>query len=625
MRATVTSLGFFLAALFAHSSLGLAQTLTVQRVEPSFWWTDMPTESLQVLLYGENVGHARASIDTPGVDIIKQISVDSPNYLFLYLDIHADAKPGIFEIQLAGPTSDLSLSYELKQREPTAGRNMGFDASDLVYLMMPDRFANGDPSNDNIEGLTETVDRSDPTKRQGGDIQGISDHLDYIKDLGMTAIWVTPIFENNSPPSYGGYHGYAATDLYQVDRRLGSNRSYKNLIQNAHQKGMKVIMDMIHNHIGLDHWWMQDLPTKDWVHDVEKVGYTNFKGTIPGDPHASEYDKTRLVDGWFVPYMPDLNQHNPLLADYLIQNSIWWIEYSGIDGIRMDTYLYPDPEYMARWVDEVLDAYPNFNIVGEVWTETVYHEAYWQKDLPYENDGYDSRLPTVTDFPLCFAIRNGLNEDFGWETGISRLYYTLAQDALYSDPYHNVIFLDNHDMGRIYEQLGKNENRFKIAYTLLLTLRGIPVVYYGTELMMEHENRGGDDEAWRQTMPGGWPGDPRSVFESSGRTEKENEIIDFVSTLNKWRNETSALHHGKLLHFVPENNVYVFFRHTPSQAVMTVVNLNVEPTSLDTSRFQEILSRYPSARYAISRANCSLEGSLELDPESITLIELTNQ
>lgn len=617
----------FLRSCFAAiqvASFAAAQPNLIERVEPEFWWASMPVSQLQLQIYGENIGQFRASIEHPGISIGKQVAVDSPNYLFLYLEIDETVVPGTVAIELKNLERTVTLDYELKERESIEGRNQGFDASDLIYLMMPDRFANGNLGNDEIEGLTEGVDRSDPTKRQGGDLQGIQEHLDYIEDLGMTAIWFTPVFENNSPPDYGGYHGYAATDLYQVDRRLGSNEAYKSLVDAVHQRGMKVIMDMIHNHIGLDHWWMSDLPTNDWIHDVEKFGYTNFKGTIPGDPHASEYDKTRLVKGWFVPYMPDLNQRNELLADYLIQNTIWWIEYSGIDGIRMDTYIYPYPEYMARWAQEILAAYPAFNIVGEVWTETVPHEAYWQLDPPHVGDGYDSKLPTVTDFPACFSIRKGLLEEFGWETGISRLYYTLAQDSLYSDPNNNVIFLDNHDMSRIFEQLGKDEDLFKIAYSLLLTLRGIPQVYYGTELMMEHENRGGDDEAWRQTMPGGWPDDERSVFRKSGRTKKEQEILAYVTSLNKWRKGNTAIHEGDFLHFIPDEGTFVYFRTLPDRAVMVAVNTNDSSFTLDLSRFEEVLEKYTSATLVPLEESIDLTLTLQLRGKSATILNLAN-
>lgn len=613
---------FLYLAAILYATFTYAQNNQGLRIEPPYWWANMPTTELQLQLYGEGLGNYRASIDYPGVTIKRQLAVDSPNYLFVYLEIEPSAQVGAFDIELRGDESSRTISYELRERESDENRNQGFDASDVIYLMMPDRFANGDSENDSIPGMLEDANRDDPTKRQGGDIQGILDHLNYIANLGMTAVWFTPIFENDMPPEYGAYHGYAATDLYRVDRRFGTNEQYKNLVEATHAKGMKVIMDMIHNHIGLNHWWMKDLPTKDWVHDLDKVGLTNFRGTIPADPYASQADSDRLVKGWFVPEMPDLNQRNPLLADYLIQNTIWWIEDSGIDGIRMDTYLYPYADYMKRWAKEVIEMYPNFNIIGEAWVETVAHESFWQYDLPGVDDGYNSHLPSVTDFPFCFAIRKGLGEEFQQNTGISRLYYLLSQDALYADPSKNVIFLDNHDMGRIYEELNQDKDLFKIAYALLMTSRGIPQVYYGTELMMEHENRGGDDEGWRQTMPGGWPEDGRSVFTSSGRTQIESEILEYTRAINQWRKSATAIHSGKLVHFVPENNTYVYFRTNDSQSVMVIVNMNSEEISIQTSRFNEILSQFSKGVNIITEQSHSLLGEINMAARSCLILEL---
>ena len=617
-KAFLLFLSFFIFTTVAQAQM----PDEIEIVDPPFWWVEMPMNELQLQLYGEELGHYRASVDYPGVKITSQYAVDSPNYLFLYFEIDDDAQAGSLPITLTRDGKSLTLNYELKTRESSSNRHRGFDPSDVIYLMMPDRFANGNPENDSIEGMLEKADRSDPERRQGGDIQGVMNHLDYIKDLGMTAIWFTPIIENDMSPEYGAYHGYAATNLYRVDRRYGSNEEYKALVEEAHQKDMKVIMDMIHNHIGDQHWWMDDLPTKDWVHDIEEYGTTNFRGAVASDPYASEYDSDKLMNGWFVREMPDLNQKNELLADYLIQNTIWWIEYSGIDGIRMDTYVYPDQQYMARWAKEVLEAYPDFNIVGESWVNTVPAEAYWQYDEPGVDDGYDSNLPSVTDFQIANAIRQAFNEDFGWLNGLSKLYYVLSQDFVYADPMLNVIFLDNHDMGRIYETVGKDEDYFKMAYAFLMTSRGIPQVYYGTELMMAHENRGGDDEGWRQTMPGGWPDDERSVFTEDGRTDKENEIIDWVSKLTNWRNSAVAIHEGKLVHFVPENNVYVYFRVHEQQTVMVAMNANEEPVTLNRNRFAEILDDFERGVGVISKEKIDVSEDFEVAGKTAVVLEL---
>ena len=614
---------FIFLFLFIHH-FTLAQDHTIQVIDPPFWWAGMPVDELQIQLYGKNIGSFEAIVDYPGVEIKEQVKVDSPNYLFLYLKVSPTAKAGMMNINLRSEGEEITLEYELRERPENQNRHQGFDASDVIYLMMPDRFANGDPENDSIDGMLESADRDDPQRRQGGDIQGVIQHLDYIQDLGMTAIWFTPMFENDMPAKYGAYHGYAATDLYKVDRRFGSNELYKALVDSVHSRGMKVIMDMIHNHIGDRHWWMNDLPTKDWVHDFETFGQTNFRGTAASDPYASEFDRYKLLNGWFVPEMPDLNQNNELLADYLIQNTIWWIEFSGIDGIRMDTYVYPDKEYMARWSKEILTAYPNFNIVGEAWVEDVVHVSFWQNDEPGADDGYDSELPSITDFPLSFAIRESLMEEFSWNSGLSTLYTVISQDRLYADPMKNVIFLDNHDMSRVYEYFEKDEALFKMAYAFLMTTRGIPQVYYGTELMMGHENRGGDDEVWRQTMPGGWQDDERSVFSKEERTDKENEILDYISGLTNWRKTAKAVHEGRMIHFIPQNNVYVFFRIHTEQTIMVVMNNNDEEISLPPFVFKEILEDFTIGVHILDQTRIDVTKDFKVPGKETSIWELEN-
>lgn len=614
---TIYSFILFFSLLILNSN---AQDIKV--IDPPFWWANMPVTELQIQLYGENIGSYRASVNYAGVEIKRQIAVDSPNYLFIYLDISEKAEAGKMDIILKNEDKSITVPYELLEREPAEGRYQGFDSRDVIYLMMPDRFANGNPDNDTIEGMLESADRSNPQRRQGGDIQGVVDNLDYIKDLGISAIWFTPLFENDMTTKYGAYHGYAATDLYKVDRRFGSNEEYKAMIETVHENGMKVIMDMIHNHIGDQHWWMKDLPTKDWVHDFEKLGQTNFRGAVASDPYASEFDSRKLVDGWFVPEMPDLNQDNELLTDYLIQNTLWWIEYTGVDGIRMDTYVYPDKDYMARWSKEVLEAYPGFNIVGEAWVNTVAGEAYWQEDKDGVDDGYDSELPSLTDFQFAFAVRKAFNEDFGWTEGLSQLYYVLSQDFLYSDPMKNVTFLDNHDMSRFFEHIEKREAEFKMALAWLMTTRGTPQIYYGTELMMGHENRGGDDEAWRQTMPGGFPNDSRSVFTKEGRTQKENEIHEYTKKLIHWRNSSPAIHEGKLVHFIPQDNMYVYFRVHKDQTVMVVMNNNEENKTLERARFAEILDKFKSGQNVINNRTIDLSSDFSVSAKSTVILEL---
>lgn len=592
------------------------------KVEPPFWFAQMPTEKLQISLHGKDLGQWRASVKHEGITIVNQIVGDSPNYLFINLEISPDVQPGKFSIVLESGDTYMPFDYELKARSKDTNRNLGFSSQDVIYLLMPDRFANGNPDNDTVEGMLEPARRALPSGRHGGDIQGVSDHLDYIKELGMTAVWLTPVFENDQTPEYKAYHGYAATDMYKIDRRFGSNEEFLAFVQACHDKGLKVIMDMIHNHIGDQHWWMKDLPFKNWVHDQSVYGNTSYRGSVASDPYASKFDENQLVKGWFVNEMPDLDQRNSLLADYLIQNTLWWIEYSGIDGIRMDTYVYPYKEYMARWAKEVIEAYPQFNIVGESWVETVAHESYWQEDKEGENDGYNSFLPSVTDFQIHFAVRDAFNSNFGWESGIMKIYYALSQDRLYSDPMKNVIFLDNHDIGRIYSTLGENLENLKMAYTFLLTTRGIPQVYYGTELAFKQGPGAWGDGAKRAEMPGGWAGDERSVFTASGRTSTENEMFDYVKKITNWRKSSRAIHEGRLLHFLPTDNVYVYFRYTEEERIMVIMNMNDHPVSVSRTKHIEMLRGYSQGNNVITGEKVDISDDFSVAGKSTTVLNL---
>lgn len=589
-----------------------------QKTDPPFWWTNMPRDQLQLMVYDDNIGEATASINQEGIEITRQSAGDSRNYLFLYLNISNKAPAGTFSINFS---NGKSINYELRQRENDPSKNQGFDSEDVIYLLMPDRFANGNTNNDSFADMLEKADRSDPNGRHGGDIAGIKDKLVYIKELGMTAVWTTPVFENDMTPEYGAYHGYAATDLYKIDRRFGTNEEYKNFVKTCHNNDIKVIMDMIHNHIGDQHPWLKDPPTNDWFHSIEKYGTTNYRGAAQNDPHASQYDMDKLQKAWFVPSMPDLNQKNELLADYLIQNTIWWIEYSGIDGIRMDTYVYPYKDYMRRWAKEVLEAYPNFNVVGEAWVQNPASESFWQEDKEGQNDGYNSYLPSVTDFPFQYGVRDAMNQDFGWTSGLAALYYTLTQDHLYSDPMKNVIFLDNHDLERFFTVVNENKEKFKIAYNILMTMRGIPQVYYGTELMLANDKVDGDGRK-RPDMKGGWPGDERSVFLESGRIPKENEAFEHVKKITNWRKNAKAIHDGKLTHFVPEDNIYVYFRHTKDEKVMVVVNMNPESKNLALNRFDEFLKGHKNATDIMTQKSNRLGETMEVPGMSANIYEI---
>ncbi len=612
--------------LLFYSTLLLAQLSytqsTLQHIDPPFWWVGMDKPELQIMLHGEDISQFETQIDYEGVAIQNVEIVESSNYLILNLLISENAKAGTFEIKLKdGKKTKINQAYALKERSAETNRNQGFNSSDVIYLLMPDRFANGNPDNDSVKGMLEQSDRSNPNGRHGGDIKGVSDHIDYIKELGMTAVWLTPTFENDMKPNYGAYHGYAATDLYKVDRRFGTNEEFKSFVQKCHDNEMKVIMDMIHNHIGDQHWWMSDLPTKDWVHDFEKYGTTNFRGEVQSDPHASQYDLDKLQKGWFVPELVDLDQRNPILAKYLVQNSIWWIEYSGVDGIRMDTYVYPYKDYLSRWVKEVMESYPNFNIVGEAWVEKVGHEAYWQKDLEGEDDEYNSNLNSVTDFQIMFALDRAMVDDFGWKNGLSELYYAVSQDRLYSNPNQNVIFMDNHDIERFYTKVNEDADLFKMGYAYIMTTRGIPQVYYGTELMLANDPVDGDGRK-RADMKGGWAEDDRSVFMESQRTYQEEEAFEYVKKLTNWRKTATAVHNGKMVHFIPENNTYVYFRYTDNEAVMVVMNRNEEPTTISRDRFSEILDEYKTGINAFTEQTIDVSKDFQINAKQTAIFDL---
>lgn len=621
-------ISFYLFCLVLLPVTGM-QAFPPERVEPPFWWTGMHHQEVQLMVYGEDIALSRPSIDYPGVTLKRTISVENPNYLFLNILIGDQAEPDTLEIVFRGDGQDHTWTYELKERRDNSNRHQGFDPSDVIYLIMPDRFANGDPSISEIEGMIEGVNRDEPFARHGGDLQGIIDHLDHIENLGMTALWLNPILENDMPYDHsrnvGFYHGYAATDKYRVDRRFGSNEKFVELVDKAHEKGLKVIMDMIHNHIGTHHWWMDDLPTDDWVHDQDVYGNTNFRtGTIM-DPYASRRDYETTVKGWFVDEMPDLNQRNELLANYLIQNTIWWIEYAGIDGIRMDTHPYPFKDYMADWTRAVLDEYPDFNIVGEAWMPNVATTAWWQYDFPTWS-GYNSHLPSVTDFPLYGAIVGGLNEEEGWDTGMNRIYLKLGQDFLYTDPYLNVIFVDNHDLDRFFSSIGEDFDKFRLGLAILYTTRGIPQIYYGTEIL---KTGAGPDGLKRKDFPGGWAEDPINAFTEEGRRELGEErglpvaeAYDYVRTLSWWRKDKPVIHNGELTHFLPEDNTYVFFRYDDRETVMVIINASEEVNELELDRFEELLAGYRYGQDIITGIRHELGATLDVPAMTPMIMEL---
>ncbi len=609
-----------LLVLFVLAQLSLfSQNVKIDRVEPPSWWAGMEYPNLQLMIYGENISSLEPGIIYPGVTVGEVTRVENPDYLFVNLTFGKEVVSGSFNIVLKDADKNVaSYEYKILEREEGSAERKGFDKTDVVYLIMPDRFANGDPSNDDMPGMLEKADRNNPDGRHGGDIKGISSHLDYIADLGVSAIWMNPLLENNNPEY--SYHGYAITDFYNVDARFGTNEDYVNLVKSSHEKGLKVIMDMIFNHASVYNWLIEDLPSEDWIHQFPEYTRSNFRGSAIMDTHASDYDREKFLTGWFDHHMADLNQKNKLFANYLIQNSVWWIEYSGIDGIRIDTQPYSYKEFLTEWSSRVFQEYPEFNVVGEAWQQKESITAYFQKDAP-NRDGYNSGIPSVTDFPMYFAMSKAFNERDGWTEGLAQIYYVLAQDFLYAAPEENLIFCDNHDLDRIYSSLGENFSKWKMAMATLMTMRGIPMIYYGTEILMT--GNAGDGHGFiRKDFPGGWPDDKTDAFTKEGRSKQQNEAFGFLQNLLEWRKSNGAVHFGELKHFVPADDVYVYFRHKDENCIMVALNNSSNAVrALDTDKFKECLKKFNYAVNVITGETINYIDAFSLPPKSVLVLE----
>ena len=606
---TVFLFGFFIStSLFAQE---------IERIEPPNWWVGMNNPSLQILLYGDDIGALTPVISHANVQLKKVQSVENPNYLFLDLLLADDMAATTVNIDLLkGNKIVKRIEYAFLDREAGLTAN-GFDSSDVMYLITPDRFANGDTSNDEILGMREGLDRSFDGGRHGGDIKGILDNIDYIKELGFTAIWLNPILENDMD-TYS-YHGYAATDFYKVDARYGTNEEYKKLCQIAQSKGVKIIMDMILNHSGSEHWFVKDPPTSKWINNNNTFKPTSHKRTTHQDPYASEYDKKAFVDGWFVDTMPDLNQREALMATYLIQNTLWWIEYAGINGIRMDTYPYPDKNFMSDWTAAVMDQYPNFNIVGEEWSLNPVVVSFWQRGKVNSN-GYVSSLPSVMDFPIQDTFNRSLVAPENWNSGWINVYEMLGNDHLYPDPSNLVIFPDNHDMDRFFTQINYDFDLFKMGMVYFSTLRGIPQFYYGTEILMKNEKEGHGQI--RSDFPGGWKGDMINGFTGKGLTTQEQEAKALTTKLLNWRKEKAVIHTGKLMQFAPEDGVYSFFRYNEKETVMIIFNKNDKETAVSLDKYNEIIGDKRNAFDVLNDRRFSLESTLRIPPKTALILEI---
>lgn len=580
---------FFLLNLF---SVDLnAQDL---RVEPPNWWLGMEMNEIQLLVHAENISSFEPELKYKGVEITKINKADSPNYLFIDLTISEEAQAGTFEIKFIKKKSkSLSFEFSLKSREKSAEDYVGFDHKDVVYLITPDRFANGDPKNDVVKTLRETkVDRENNYARHGGDIQGIIDHLDYISGMGFTSIWSSPLLTNDMESS--SYHGYAITDFYEVDPRFGDLELYKELSQKASEKGVGLIMDMIANHCGSGHWWMYDLPFSNWLNyqklyeEGKDIPNSNHKRSTNQDPYASKLDTRNMQEGWFVSTMPDLNQKNPFLAKYIIQNSIWWVETLGLHGIRQDTYPYPNKDFMSNWAGAIMKEYPNFNIVGEEWTTDQLLVGYWQQGQT-NSDGYNSNLRSVMDFPMQMKIVQALNEgNEGWGNGLVKIYEGLANDFYYPRPKDVMIFPDNHDMDRIFTQLNEDVDKTKMALGLILSLPRTPQIYYGTEILMENSDKRGDHGLIRTDFPGGWEGDAQNAFTGENLSDEQLGFQVFLKKILNFRKSSEAILDGEMLHFAPFDGVYSVFRIHENEIAAVFLNANDDSKKVDLSRFDEL-------------------------------------
>ena len=633
-----------ITAVMLGATLTMSAANKIDRIEPTNWFVGMKNPQVQLMVYGKNIRSAEVSTDYPGVRIDSLVRLDSPNYLLIYMNVK-DAKAGTMQLKFNGKGVKQTVPYTLNNRKMSGEQRVGFTNADVLYMLMPDRFASSGVNRSNIKGMKAyTINRKEPSLRHGGDINGIRQHLDYFKELGVTALWFTPVLENNLPDGgkSSSYHGYATTDYYRVDPRFGSNDDYIQLIDEAHQKGLKVVMDMIFNHCGFDHPWVSDMPSHDWLNTPEwllpenqahnkstktidgaaqvndKYLQTSYKLTPVLDPYASEIDLKETVDGWFVPTMPDLNQRNSHLMTYLIQNSEWWIETAGINGIRMDTYPYADRTAMARWMEVLNDEYPNFNTVGETWVTEPAYTAAWQKDSKLSTQ--NSNLKTVMDFAFFDRINAGKNEETdGWWNGFNRVYNSLCYDYLYNDPSYVMAFIENHDTDRFLGE-GQDTLALKQALALLLTINRIPQLYYGTEVLMNGTKKRTDGYV-RCDFPGGFPGDAQNAFTKEGRTKEQNQMFNWLSRLLHWRQGNKLITEGKQTQFTPVDGVYVVARTLNGKAVLTVLNGTSHQKKMHPARYAEIIKEATTATNILTGRNIDLTKDVTLAPRATMILE----
>lgn len=600
--------------------MSLTLNAQIDKVEPPFWYAGMQNPELQIMFYGKNIAQYQVTVSN-SIIITNVTRTENPNYLFVTINTKkVPASDLVFTFKNNNKES-FTQKYSLKKRRENSAQRKSFDSSDMMYLLMPDRFANGNRNNDSEEATKEKHNRELPGGRHGGDIEGIIKNLDYISALGATTIWSTPLCEDNDAAF--SYHTYGQSDVYKIDPRYGTNDDYVRLASEMHKKNMKLVMDYVVNHWGIEHWMMKDLPTKGWINQFENYTQTNHKRTVIHDTNASKIDTEICLNGWFATSMPDLNLANPLTLKYLIQNAIWWIEYADLDGFRVDTYNYSDPKGIAKWTKSITDEYQNFNIVGEVWMQSQAQMAYWQKDSKISQiQNYNSYLPSVMDFTLYEATTKVFNEDDGsWDKGMIKLYDNFTNDFLYPNSNNLLVFVENHDTNRFNQTYGNDIRKYKMAMTLLATIRGIPQLYYGSEIGMIGDKNKGDADI-RQDFPGGWEGDENNAFIKEGRTPGQSEYFDFTSKLFNWRKTKPAIHFGKMTHYIPENNVYTYFRYNSNETVMVLINNSKETHKINTHRFKENIKNFKTGKDVISELTFDVTNEITLEPKSVLILEL---
>lgn len=606
----------FLIIAFIISISGKAQDQFIQRIEPPHWWVRMVNPELQIMLYGDKIGELEARVLSSEIKLLRTETTSNPNYLFVYVFIPGTYNKKDFDIDFYRNEKIVAnIKYELQNRISNSRQRQGFNPSDVIYLIMPDRFANGNTENDIVESMGDTLNRLNNQDRHGGDLEGIIEHLDYLEKMGFTALWLNPVLSNKMPRT--SYHGYATTDYYEIDPRYGNLDDYKKLSQEARKRGIKLIMDQIMNHCGLGHWWVKDPPDTNWFNNKEKYGITNHRRTVLTDPHAALSDYEKFERGWFVDQMPDLNGSHPLFSDYLIQNSIWWIEEANLVGIRHDTHPYADLNFINKWTCSIMNEYPNFNIVGEEWSPNPIITSRWQAIDHNQPNELGSCLPSLMDFPLQETFTKSLIQDENWNSGLNNLYELLGVDYVYNDPYNLVIFPDNHDMDRFFTQINEDFNLFKMGIAFILTTRGIPQIYYGTEILMANPESH-DHGDIRKDFPGGWKSDKINAFNGIGLNDKQRDAQEYMRKILNWRKSSEAIHSGKLLHYAPQNGIYVYFRYTNDEKVMVVLNKGQKDKFINIFDYPEMLNEKDSLLDIINEKK--VESTNFIIPSKTTLI-----